>query len=319
MNYDAKILVTGGCGFIGSYLIDELLNNGYRNVTCVDNLSGMNMGSELHLNPICEYIYGDLSDYQFIHSLYKEHKFDVVFHLAANANVPFSDKFPATDFRWNAEGTFNVLNCCLKLGVKKVVFASSAAVYGNPQYTPMDEKHPLDPISNYGITKLYGEKLGMCYFMTYELPFTALRVFNTYGPRQPRYVIHDLIKKIVFNRENLEVLGTGRQIRDYCYIKDTVNAFITVMESNHSVGKVFNVAGGNPTSIKDLANNIVDLLGLKPTITYTGKSWKGDVEEMTADLSKIKTELGFLNNYDLKKGLEETVKWFAQKNGLNLF
>lgn len=310
MKHDAKILVTGGCGFIGSYIIDALSSQGYKNIFSVDNLSGLNPGAVPYLSRTCEYIYGDVSDYRFINNVYEKYKFDVVFHLAANANVPFSDKFAATDFRWNAEGTFNLLNCCLQLGVKKVLFASSAAVYGNPQYTPMDELHPLDPISNYGVTKLYGEKLGLSYFKTYGLPFTALRVFNTYGPRQPRYVIFDLIKKMVANKDQLEVLGTGMQVRDYCFIKDTVNAFIMAMENDHYTGQVFNIAGGHPTSIKNLVGDIVRLLGINPTITYTGESWKGDVSVMTADLTKITREMGFEHSYNLEKGLAETVDWF---------
>lgn len=316
MRSNNKILVTGGSGFIGSHIVDALVEQEGTHIYALDNLSGYNLDSKLYLNENCEYIYGDISDAEFVDSLFKSKKFDIIFHLAANANVPFSDKNPYTDFRYNAQGSFNILNASLRYSVSKVVYASTAAIYGNPQYTPIDELHPLQPISNYGTTKMYGERLGIAYYHTYGLPFTALRVFNTYGPRQPRYVIYDLVKKLVMNPNKLEVLGTGNQIRDYCYIKDTVKAFILASRKEEAIGEVFNIAGGNPTSIKDLVTRMITILGLNPLITYTGTSWKGDIDILTANINKIKTRLGFEHNYTIDDGMDETIKWFADMNDL---
>src|SRR5436190_13517953 len=217
-----------------------------------------------------------------------------IFHLAANADVPFSVDYPQYDFETNALGGFNILHSALHTNVQKIVYASTAAVYGNALYTPIDENHPLNPLSPYGASKLATEKLGMAYFKTYGLPFTIIRIFNTYGKRQPRYVMYDLLKKLYQNPQELAVLGTGKQVRDYCYVSDSVRCFILAAESEKSVGEVFNLAGGSPVSIKDLVLLILKTLNLKNTkINFTGKSWKGDIEKLIADTQKAQTILGF--------------------------
>ena len=193
-----------------------------------------------------------------------------------------------------------------------MIYASSAAVYGEPLYTPIDEKHSLNPISPYGASKLAGEKLGFAYYHTYGIPFVSMRIFNTYGPRQPRYVMFDFSEKLKKNPNKLEVLGTGEQIRDYCYVTDTANAFILAAENEEAVGEAFNVAGGNPISIKELAELMVRILGLegKTEIYYTGKSWKGDIIRLVADINKIKSKLRFRQKVKLEDGILILNEWF---------
>ncbi len=312
MNKKSRILVTGGCGFIPSHLIDKLVEEGFNNILSIDNLMGAN--ANFSKNEHCEYQYADIANYKFLDTLFEEEKFDYVFHLAANANVPYSSKFPEVDFSSNALGTFNILNLCVKYNVKKILFASTAAIYGEPAYTPMDEKHELLPRSNYGVTKLYGEKLGLAYEKTYDLDFTGIRIFNTYGPRQSRYVLYDLIRKLSANNKQLEVLGTGEQIRDYSYISDTVNAFFMAFTNPKSRGKIYNVSGGKQTSIKELVAKICEELNIDPEISYTNQSWKGDISNMTGSIDFIKQDLGFEPKIDLKKGLKLSIEWFKHNN-----
>jgi len=235
---------------------------------------------------------------------------DVVFHLAANANVPFSVEHPEYDFTTNVIGTFHILKTCLDSDLKKVVYTSSAAAYGEPDYLPIDEKHPLAPISPYGASKLAGELLGLAYFSTYGLPFTVVRIFNSYGERQRRYVMYDLVKKLGFNPEVLEVLGTGEETRAFCYIKDTVDAILLVAEKQSSIGETYNVGGETPLRIQELVELILEQLELKgkTKVYYTGKSWKGDIRNLNPDISKIK-KLGFEPQTSLKIGLANLISW----------
>jgi UDP-glucose 4-epimerase len=303
-----NVLVTGGSGFIPSHIVDALVSKGC-NVTVIDNLKDSPLSNLEQSMKETSFIKADIRDKSIIESVMKDT--EVVFHLGANANVPYSINFPDYDFYTNAVGTFNVLSTCVKHGIEKVVYASTAAVYGEPVYTPMDEEHPLNPISPYGASKLAGERLGFAYHKTFELPFTALRVFNTYGPRQRRYVMYDLLKKIYDNPDTLEVLGTGQQIRDYCYVADTANAFIQIAERDDSVGHVFNIAGGKPISIREIAERIVAISGFasKTKIHYTNQSWNGDITTLVANISKIR-DFGFSPQVGLDTGLQNLFNWY---------
>ena len=191
-----------------------------------------------------------------------------------------------------------------------VVFASSAAVYGEPNYTPVDEKHPTEPVSPYGISKLASEQYVKVYNREFGIKSTIGRIFNTYGPRQSRYVIYDLIQKIKNNRNQLEILGNGSIIRDYAYVSDTVDALILISEKGQ-IGDVYNIAGGNPISISELSSLILTELDLegKTAIMYSGASWKGDITKMIADITKLR-KLGFKPRITLKSGIKLTLDFF---------
>jgi UDP-glucose 4-epimerase len=312
MNWqDKRVLVSGGAGFIGSHLVDLLVEKG-ANVTVIDNLKD---GKIENLEKSKNKIYFkkmDIRDYKGLREVIKERESEIIFHFAANANVPYSVEDPKYDFETNALGTFNLLKSCMDNNVEKIIYASSSAVYGEPEYTPIDEKHPLNPISPYGASKLAGEKLGFTYYHTYGIPFVSMRIFNTYGPRQRRYVMYDFLKKLRENPNKLEVLGTGEQMRDYCFVMDMANAFILAGENGNAVGEAFNVAGGNPISIKELAELIVKIMGLegKTKIYYTGRSWKGDITNLIADISKIREVLGFKPKTGLEEGIFKLKDWF---------
>ncbi len=301
-----KVLVTGGAGFIPSHLVDLLVESGAR-VVVLDDLSAGKIENLGQVKNHVEFVEGSILDVDLLDNLVAGSRF--VFNFAANADVPRSVKYPDLDFHTNAVGAFNVFSACRKHDVERVLQASTAAVYGEPEYVPMDEMHRLNPISPYGASKLGAESLLMAYHKTYDLGCTVVRIFNTYGPRQPRYVMYDLFRKLEKNRSQLEVLGTGQQVRDYCYVSDTATAFLSLALNEKANGEVFNIAGGQPVSIADLVTIILDTLNLTATdVHYTGQSWPGDIKRLIADITKIQGA-GFKPTVDLNEGLRRFAEW----------
>ena len=299
-----RVLVTGGAGFIGSHLTEELVSMGYQ-VTVLDNLKFGNIENIKAVTPNIQFVKGDIRNASVVYQLVE--KTDIIFHLAANASVPYSVEHPTYDFETNAVGTFNILEAARQSKkIEKIIYASSAGVYGEAKYVPMDENHPLQPISPYGASKLAGEKLGFAYKNTYGLPFVAVRIFNVYGPRQPRYVIYDFIKKLKSNPKQLQVLGSGEQVRSFCYIEDAVKGLILIMEKGVDV---YNLSGENPISIRELAYLIAKQISPQAELVFGEKPWKGDINILIGDLSKLK-DIGFKPKVDLQTGLSLTIEWF---------
>jgi UDP-glucose 4-epimerase len=300
-----RALVTGGAGFVPSHIVDQLVERG-ATVTVLDNLQA---GREENLEGVRDriaFVNGDIRDAGILRELVAGQ--DYVFHLAANASVPGSVRDPRYDFETNSLGTFQVLEAARDTAVKRVLYASSAAVYGPPRTVPTPESHRLDPTSFYGLSKANGEQLGFLFHRMFGVPFTAVRIFNTYGPRQPRYVLADLIRKLLKDPKELTVLGTGKQIRDYAYATDTAAAFLAVAEADGLNGLPVNTSGGNPVSIRELVAVILDVMELPGCrVTYTGESWKGDVDHMEADLTRIRAA-GFAPQVGLKDGIRRTIE-----------
>ncbi|MBA7682996.1 UDP-glucose 4-epimerase [subsurface metagenome] len=311
-----SVLVTGGAGFLGSHLVDKLIELGSI-VTVIDDLS---FGKRENVNERADFVELDIKNYGALKNVIHKVSPKVVYHFAANATtresaMGWSD--PVSDYQVNALGTLNVLRAMADAGLKShVVYASSAAVYGEPEYIPIDEKHPTNPKSPYGVSKLAGGKYTLIYHKEYGIPVTILRIFNVYGPRQPRYVMFDLLKKLKRDPDKLEVIGTGEQIRNYCYVLDAVDAFILVVEKN-AVGEIFNLAGGDVINIRGLVEKILGMLGLsgRTRVSYTGESWKGDIIRLVADTSKIKKHLGFEPKTPLDEGLLRLRGWFEESLG----
>lgn len=305
----SRVLVTGGAGFISSFVVESLVEHG-ASVTVLDNLSTGRLGNLKLVKDHIQFCEGDMRDACLLARLVRDQ--DIIFHFAANADVPKSVTDPTYDFHTNAVGAFNLLHGCLNSKVQRIIYASTAAVYGPPQYAPVDESHPCHPISPYGASKLATEILGFAYRHTFDLPFTVVRIFNTYGPRQPRYVIHDLYRKLQKNPNTLEVLGTGDQIRDYCYVTDTARAFLAIASDDSTQGEVYNISGGRTISIRDLVTMILNVTGHRDTIvTYTGKSWPGDIVRLEGEISKIRGS-GFSPTIPLEEGLQLFTDWIAK-------
>jgi UDP-glucose 4-epimerase len=309
-----NILVTGGAGFIGSNLTDLLVNHG-ANVTVLDNLSA---GLKENLNPKANFILGGVEDVEVIRRSLEGVR--LVYHLAADAATRESSMGWDTPYRplqQDIIGTWNIFRTIAERNLQiRVIYASSAAVYGEPVFTPVSEDHPTDPISPYGISKLAGEKLAIAYFKEFGIDAIAVRIFNTYGPRQPRYVIFELLNKLRTDQSRLEVLGTPKVVRDYCYVSDTVDALM-LAATNGVGGQVYNVSGGNPVTMEHLVDLILAQLGLtaKVDVRYTGQSWKGDIQTMSGNNSKIR-ELGFNPKISLEEGLRKMLEspwWKLQK------
>jgi UDP-glucose 4-epimerase len=308
-----KILVTGGAGFIGSHCTDLLVDAGH-DVLVLDDLS---YGKEENLNEKSRFENINLCDYEMIKNLIETFEPSHIFHFAANATTKTSAmgwNNPFNDYKINMVGTLNLLEAIRSLNLDiHLIYASTAAVYGEPKVVPIKESHINEPLSPYGVSKLAGEKYCIAYFREFSVKMTILRIFNTYGPRQPRYVMYDQIKNILKKNtdNNLKVLGTGKQLRDYAYVTDTVKAFHNCMlYPEKSIGKIFNVAGGNKYSIAELIKMLKTALN-KESLSekYTGESWNGDIEKLWADTTNINKNLGWYPSVNISDGIKNLIDW----------
>jgi len=282
-----KILVTGGAGFIGFHLTKKLLDSG-ANVTIYDNLSSGKI-ENVKDNPKAKFVEGDILDLEQLLSL---EKFDLIYHLAAQVVVPYSMENPLIDFETNARGTLNVLEKARK-DKSRLIFASSAAVYGNPTKFPTSEEYGFHPFSCYGLSKVVGEEYCQIYILQYKIDITVVRFSNVYGSRC-HGVINDFLDKLQKNPEKLEIIGTGQQARDFVHVSDIAEALVLTTDKN-AIGKTFNLGFGETTKVIDLAKMILKILKLKDKtkVTTTNVSWQGDIDTIWFDISKAKKELGW--------------------------
>lgn len=294
-----KILVTGGAGFVGFHLCKKIVNLA-SDLTIYDNLSSGKMENVKDV-PKAKFVKGDILDLKELRSLGKA---DLIYHLAAQVVVPYSMENPLEDFEINAKGTLHVLEKARKDDAK-LVFASSAAVYGNPTVFPTPEEYGFHPFSCYGLSKVVGEEYCDMYVNQYGLDVTILRFANVYGLRC-HGVIHDFLDKIASNPNNLEIIGTGLQSRDFVHVSDVVNALVTVGSDKSTNGKTYNIGFGNTTKIVDLAKMMLKILNLqdKTLVTTTNVSWQGDIDTIWFDISKAKKEL----KWNPKVSLEDSIK-----------
>lgn len=308
----AKILVTGGAGFIGSHLVDSLLSKG-ETVVVFDNLSsGHKENLQQHEN--LSFVKGDILDSDSLRKA--ADGCAEIFHLAEYLPdtkkfgpghvIKFSFEAPLQDFEVSVRGTLNVLDIARQIDAK-VLFTSTAAVYGTPEKVPIKEEDRTDPISPYGMSKLVAEQYCAMFMKLYGLDATIARIFNTYGPRQRKYVTYDLIKKLEENPSKLELLGTGKEARDFIYVEDTAKALLLINEKG-SKGQPYNIGNGTSTTIEELAHAVCEILEVNPEIEFTGSSWKGDIVNFYADNSKLKS-LGYEQSTSLKEGLKKLVDW----------
>jgi UDP-glucose 4-epimerase len=282
-----KILVTGGAGFIGFHLTRKLIELG-ADVTIYDNMSNAKMENVTD-NPQAKFVKGDILD---LKTLLELPKFDYIYHLAAQVVVPYSMENPAEDFENNARGTLNVLEKVRK-DKTRLVFASSAAVYGNPAVMPTPESYGFHPVSCYGLSKVVGEEYCQMYTQQYGAKITIVRFSNVYGSRC-HGVIHDFLDKLQADPTKLAIIGTGQQARDLVNVADIAEALVLVADEK-AIDQTYNLGFGKTTKIIELAHMMLKILNLegKTNITTTANSWQGDINTIWFDVTKAKTELGW--------------------------
>jgi UDP-glucose 4-epimerase len=297
-----NILVTGGAGFIGSHLCKKL-SSLTQNLTIYDNLSNGKVENVKHL-PKVHFVREDILD---LKKLQSQEKPDLIYHLAAQVVVPYSMENPIEDFETNARGTLNVLEKARKDDAR-IVFASSAAVYGNTSQLPTPETHGFSPDSCYGLSKVVGEQYCNMYSKQYGLDVTIVRFANVYGPKC-HGVIHDFLDKLSRNPEQLEIIGSGMQSRDFVHIYDVVDALLLCATSDVAIGETFNIGYGETITIIDLAKMILKILGLseKTVLKPTNVPWQGDIKTIWFDISKIEKILKWTPKISLEDTLKELI------------
>ncbi|MBU1599753.1 GDP-mannose 4,6-dehydratase [bacterium] len=314
MNWkDKKVLVTGASGFIGSHLVEHLIDLGSKitillEYTPYNDLGSLKFLPQNILSEI-EQVPGDLRDPEVMKKIIQ--KKDVVFHLAALISVPYSFQNPREVFEVNALGTLNILLAAKEEGVEKIITTSTSEVYGTALYTPIDEKHPLQAQSLYSASKISADKIAESFYKTYNIPVAVIRPFNTYGPRQsdraiiPTIIIQALMKKEI-------KIGSLTPRRDLNYVSDTVNGFIKIAESEKSIGQVINIGTGKDISIGELTQTILSIMNknIKIISTETRKRpEKSEVMQLLCDNQKAKKLIGWEPKISLKEGLSKTIEW----------
>ncbi|MEM2918877.1 MAG: GDP-mannose 4,6-dehydratase [Candidatus Altiarchaeota archaeon] len=302
-----KILVTGGAGFIGSQIVDKLVELG-NYVVIIDNLS---TGKKENLNKKAKFYKADICS-EKIFEIFKKENFDVVIHQAAQTSVICSEKNPEFDAKVNVLGTINLLECCRKFSVEKFLYASSAAIYGNPKYFPIDEAHPKEPISVYGMNKYVAELYLKFYNSIYGIRYISLRYSNVYGPRQnyenESGVVTIFLNKLI-NGEKPTIYGNGSQTRDFIYIDDVVNA--NILAIGKKISGEFNISTNKETSIIALYKKIQKILGIDISPKYA-KGRNVEIFRSVLDNRKAIKELGWKPKISIEEGLRRTIGYMKK-------
>lgn len=298
-----KILVTGGAGFAGSHIVDTFIAAGH-DVVVVDNLF---TGSKDNLNPQAKFYEMDINDPK-LHDMIEAEGIQAISHQAAQIKVPLSIKDPAIDAHINIMGTIHVLEAARKYGLK-IIFAASAAQYGTPQYLPLDEQHPLNPLSFYGLSKKVDEDYIRMYGELYGVNYTILRYANIYGPRQGRFgeggVISIFLEQMI-KGQPVNIEGDGGATRDYIYIGDVAQANLIALTSDKNL--TVNISTATKVSVNELYQTMKELTGYPLDATH-GPARVGDIYHSTMSNDLAVAELGWKPQTSLRDGLAKTIDW----------
>jgi dTDP-glucose 4,6-dehydratase len=306
------VLVTGAGGFIGSHLADRLVDLD-ASVKCLVHYNGAGTWGWLDASPNVgemEVVMGDIADPECVERAMKG--VDVVFHLAALIGIPYSYVAPHSYVRTNVDGTLNVLQSARALGTGRIVHTSTSEVYGSPNQVPIPESHSLQGQSPYSATKIAADKLAESFHLSFGVPVTTVRPFNTYGPRQSaRAVIPTIITQYLSGVESIQ-LGNLKPTRDLTFVSDTVEGFVAAATAELAVGEVLNLGTGNEISIGDLAYLIRDIIGSDVGISSDdsrARTAASEVVRLCSDNSKAERLLGWTPTVELGEGLSLTVEW----------
>ena len=314
-----RVLVTGADGFIGSHLIEMLVNKGYQVKAISQYNSFNNWGwlEDINCKDQIEILSGDIRDPHFCKLITKE--VDIIFHLAALIAIPYSYIAPDSYVDTNIKGTLNICQAAKESGNIRLIHTSTSEVYGTAQYVPIDENHPMQAQSPYSATKIAADAMAISFYNSFDLPLTIARPFNTYGPRQSaRAVIPTIITQIANGMQEIK-LGDVSPTRDFNYVEDTCRGFISLMESDKTIGETINIGSNFEISIADTLNIIKELMNSDVKFISDSeriRPEKSEVFRLWCDNSNIEKLAGFKPEIDIKEGLKRTIKWNMKPNNL---
>lgn len=319
-----KILITGADGFIGSHLVEHLVDEGanvrafvyYNSFNSWGWLDSLHKGKMQHV----EVFSGDIRDPNGVRKAMKD--CDIVFHLAALIAIPFSYHSPDSYIDTNIKGTLNILQAAKDLNVERLLVTSTSEIYGTAQYVPIDEIHPKQPQSPYSASKIGADCLADSFYRSFNTPVTIVRPFNTYGPRQSaRAVIPTVITQLLNGVENIK-LGDITPTRDLLYVKDTVRAFAEIAKSDSLIGHEVNIATHSEISVRDLAQCLINQINPCAKIVTDNQRLrpeKSEVYRLFGSNDKLIKHTSWRQEYSLEKGLELTINWFRDPENLKQY
>lgn len=319
-----KVLITGADGFIGSHLVERLLDEGaivkaFVYYNSFNNWGWLDTLSKEVLSKI-EIFSGDIRDPYGVKEAMKG--CDVVFHLAALIAIPYSYHSPDSYVDTNIKGTLNIVQAAKELNIEKILVTSTSEVYGTALYVPIDEKHPKQGQSPYSATKIGADHLADSFFRSFNLPVTIVRPFNTFGPRQSaRAVIPTIITQLLTGKEEIK-LGALHPTRDLLYVKDTVNGFVEIAKSDSLIGHEVNIATNSEITVGNLAQSLIDIINPNAKIVSDDirlRPQKSEVERLFGSNEKILQHTNWEQHFSLENGLRETIEWFKDSNNLKLY
>ena len=320
-----KVLITGGTGFIGSHLAEYLINKKFK-VTVFDrynpNYNLGNLQNSQHKDKI-KFIFGDIRDYDSTNRAIKDN--DIIIHLAALIGIPYSYFSPLAYVKTNIEGTYNVLESVKSNKKKKVIITSTSEVYGTAEYTPIDEKHPLNPQSPYSASKIAADNLALSYYYSFKTPVTLIRPFNTFGPRQSeRAIIPSIINQILRSKDNSISLGNLYPRREFNFVEDVCEGYYKALNKNN-FGETINIGNGYDISIKELVKLISQIMDRKikiKQISIRKRLINSEIDLLKSDFSKAKNILNWKPSHPGRTGLiralKKTIEWYRNNNSKDI-
>ncbi len=319
-----KVLVTGADGFIGSHLVEKLIDEGCQ-VKAFVYYNSFNSWGWLDSFPKeklqqIEVFSGDIRDPHGVKNAMKD--VEIVFHLAALIAIPYSYHSPDTYADTNIKGTLNIVQAAKELGIERILVTSTSEVYGTAKYVPIDEKHPRQGQSPYSATKIGADAMADSFYRSFNVPITIVRPFNTYGPRQSaRAVIPTIITQLLYGKTEIK-LGSLHPTRDLTFVKDTVNGFIEITKSDITIGHEINIAMQEEITIGDLAQNIINQINPQASIISDEirlRPEKSEVERLFGSNKKIMELTNWKPSYTLESGIAESIQWFSNKENLSKY
>jgi UDP-glucose 4-epimerase len=311
-----KILVTGGAGFIGSNIVRKLIQSYEAEITVLDDLF---TGDQKNLSGLkCNFVKGSVEDINLVDNCISE--VDIVFHLAAR-NIIISNKNAREDLNVNVIGSFNILESCLKNNIERVVYTSSASIYGNQSKLPIQETDSKDFLSFYSASKYSGEVYAKAFFEVHQLPISIVRYSNVYGS-YPLYnnrysgVISKFLDAVM-KQEPIIIHGDGEQTRDYTYIEDAVNGTIAAAIYPKALGEVYNIGTGIETSVNRVAQTLLEITKSESEIIYTSNRDIDNIRRRVMDIEKTRHDLHYQPMYSMKNGLQKTVERYFELSNVN--